>query len=175
LFQERGFEGPIIVEQRKGISVPVLAAVGGGSGRSDPKIDDSVYRTSKKPEAKVKPTVKAEKTEGQSAAKTDPPVAKPDTVSPEKPKKVRKRIEAPPKEEDPTPAKRPLSLPISRAPVIPKPIPRSAPPPIAQSRPSQCKYWPYCALGSKCHFYHPPPPSSAIPDKYRWSSANAPV
>ena len=43
------------MEQRDNISVPVLAAVGGGSGRSDPKIDDSVYRTSKKPEAKAKP------------------------------------------------------------------------------------------------------------------------
>ena len=182
--QDQGFEGPIVVEQRDNISVPVLAAVGGGSGRSDPKIDDSVYRTSKKPEAKVRPTVKAEKSDQHSPKKSPQKTEshKKDISmgggSSGPPKKIRKRIEAPAPEKEP-PAHRP---PTSRVPVLTRPISRSSDngnPAYLSSRPVKCKFWPNCVRGSQCNFYHPSPTSStsssSVPDKYRWSSANAPV
>ena len=188
------------MEQRKTISVPVLAAVGGGSGRSDPKIDDSVYQTGKKPEAKVKPTVKVEKREESSPKKSATAAERSNTAkatpskneAQEPPKKIRKRIEAPPKDNDgPAPAKRPPVLPMSRvAPVAAysKPIHhrsadigRSASVrhggPSPTPLPALCKYWPNCSYGSRCLFYHPSSSSSSSstsnPDKYRWSSANA--
>lgn len=186
-----------MVEQRKTISVPVLAAVGGGAGRSDPKIDESVYQTNKKPEAKVKPTVKVEKAAESSPKKIVPAADKTNPAkavtskneSQEPAKKIRKRIEPPPKEsEGPAPAKRPPVLPIPRvapAAAFSKPIHHRSAADIGRSgrpggpspTPPQCKYWPNCTYGSRCLFYHPAPTlsssSSSNPDKYRWSSANA--
>jgi len=203
LQQDRGIDEPIVVEQRKTISVPVLAAVGGGSGRTDPKNNDSVYRaaTSKKPEAKVAPlkptpssavTVKVEKTDIKSLSTVETSKNEPPSKS-EAPKKERKRIE-PPEKEKPN-----VAALVNRVPEYAKPIRRGAPLQRVQSfekgssslnqsplvRPSQCKFWPNCMRGPQCLYYHPktPPaitssplvPSTSVTQKYRWTSANAPI
>ena len=193
-----------MLEQRKNISVPVLAAVGGGSGRTDPKNNDSVYRaatTSKKPEAKVAPlkatsplpqavTIKQEKNQDPKSSNVEHSLSEKDPNKNEAPKKARKRIEAPEKTE---PA-RPLMKAVEYA----RPVHGGRPAgPISRSGPSvisklpHCKFWPNCSSGQQCSFYHPtavvPPRAAArvrrtpapvalsAADKYRWTSANAPI
>ena len=192
-----------MLEQRKSISVPVLAAVGGGSGRTDPKNNDSVYRaatTSKKPEAKVAPlkatsppqavSIKQEKTQDPKSSNVEHSLTEKDPNKNEAPKKARKRIEAPEKTEPTRPLMKPAveyARPVHGGrPAVP--ISRARPSPI--SKLPHCKYWPNCNSGQQCSFYHPtavvPPRAAArasriapvalsAADKYRWTSANAPI
>ena len=138
------------------------------------------------------PTVKVEKKDvtsstTESPKKEDDSVQKTDASSNgEPPKKVRKRIEAPVSD----------GKPIRRTPEIPKRVSEPAKPihrplvhrvpdyvkpvvvPTPKTRPAQCSFWPNCIRGTQCLFYHPPAPvspSTSNPDKYRWSSFNAPV